>query len=283
MTHPLDDFDSEGPQGTRLENVEELRRQFAPRAATPAHEAPPAPPPPAAPGAVPYRPLHRPPMALLTVLFDGREEGEVIPLRSDRTVIGRGEGDLIIPHDGMISSRHAEIGRLFDKGRWRWFLSDLDSTNGTYVRVATALLKHEQEFLLGGHRYRFDAAPQAGQDDKDSGRQPKGGATQGWQSSTPTEVIPSFVELKANGTGQRYFLDREELWIGSEEAPGTIVLADDPMVSARHARITRDSKGRWVLENANSVNGVWIRIHRIPIEGTGQFQLGEQRFILKPL
>jgi len=225
-------------------------------------------------------------MALLTVLFDGRDEGELIPLRGDRTVLGRADGNVIIPHDGMMSSRHAEITRVFDKGRWRWFLTDLDSTNGTYVRVATALLKHEQEFLLGSRRFRFDAAPLAGDGGARGAAPPaqgQAGATRGWQSVSPTDVIPSFVELKLNGTGQRYFIEQEEHWIGSDQNQASIVLADDPMVNPRHARIGRDSKGRWVLENASSVNGVWLRIHRIAIEGTGQFQLGEQRFILKPL
>lgn len=262
MAHPLDDIDSEGPQGTLLENVEELRRQIAARAGAPARE----PTPPPASSAVPYRPSHRPPMALLTVLFDGREEGDIVALRTDRTLIGRTEGEVIIPHDGMVSSRHAEITRLFDKGRWRWFLTDLGSTNGTFVRVTTVQLKHEQEFLLGARRYRFDAPSQTG---------PAAGK-QG-------DHFPSVVELKTTTTGQRYFLEQEEHWIGSEPGQASIVIADDPMVSPNHARIIKDTKGRWILENAGSQNGVWIRIHRIPIEGTAQFQIGEQRFILKPL
>ncbi len=224
-------------------------------------------------------------MALLTVLFDGRDEGDVIPLRSDRTLLGRTDGTVLVPHDGMMSSRHAEITRVFDRGRWRWFLTDLDSTNGTYVRVSTALLKHEQEFLLGSRRYRFDAAPQGGDGQAPGGQAPGQPqvATRGWQSVSPTDVIPSFVELKVNGTGQRYFIAQEEHWIGSDPEQASIVLTDDPMVNPRHARIGRDSKGRWVLENAGSLNGLWLRIHRIAIDGTGQFQLGEQRFILKPL
>jgi pSer/pThr/pTyr-binding forkhead associated (FHA) protein len=275
-----EDFDSEGPQGTRLENVEDLRRQIAARSGAPQREAAPSAP---ASSVLTFRPVHRPPMALLTVLFDGREEGEIVPLRTDRTVIGRTEGDVLVPHDNMVSSRHAEITRLFDKGRWRWYLTDLDSTNGTYARVTTALLKHEQDFLLGGRRYRFDAAPQAAQTEGPSAAPAQAGGTRGWQSVNPTDVLPSFVEVKPNGTGQRYFIDQDEHWIGSDQDQASIVLAEDPMVSPRHARIYKDTKGRWVLENANSVNGVWLRIHKIPIEGAGQFQLGEQRFLLKPL
>ncbi len=292
-----DDFESEGPQGTRLENVDDLRRQFAARGGvSPTHppagalREPPVPTP-VAVSVVAYRPVHRPPMALLTVFFDGREEGELVPLLGDRTVIGRSEGSVLIPHDGMMSTRHAEIVRVFDRGRWRWFLTDLDSTNGTYVRVAAALLKHEQEFLLGGRRFRFDSAhaghrPEGTPTVKAEGSptvQPQGSPTRGWQNVSPTDVLPSFVELTLGGAGQRYFITEEEHWIGSDPQQASIVLADDPLVNPCHARIARDSKGRWVLENAGSVNGVWLRSHRVPFEGAGQFQLGEQRFLLKPL
>ena len=52
-----------------------------------------------------YRPTLRPPMAVLTVFDDGKHEGEQIRLRGNRFIVGRTEGDLMIPHDGMISAR----------------------------------------------------------------------------------------------------------------------------------------------------------------------------------
>src|SRR5262249_44092885 len=59
--------------------------------------------------AAPFKPTRRPPMALLCYLDDGSEDGEWFRMRTDRFVIGRTEGDVRIPHDGMISPRHAEI------------------------------------------------------------------------------------------------------------------------------------------------------------------------------
>ena len=59
----------------------------------------------------PYRPTQRPPLALLIALDDGKGDGEVVRLRTDRFVIGRTEGDLLIPHDQQISGRHVEITR----------------------------------------------------------------------------------------------------------------------------------------------------------------------------
>jgi pSer/pThr/pTyr-binding forkhead associated (FHA) protein len=296
----LIDTPDEGPGGTRLENVEDVRRQLAgvsappivpptvPPVSVPAggprlgtvREAPTPPPGPA--GVVPYRPMHRPPMALLCVFHDGRDDGEVMPIRTERFVIGRSEGDLVIPHDGMMSGKHAEITRSLVRGQWRWLLADLKSTNGTYVRTAHSILQHESEFLIGGRRYRFEAPPQ-GADPAAAPGASGPQATRGWQSVTPTQVIPSFVEMSLTGQGPRFFLDRGEHWIGRDGQQCDIVIADDPMLSSRHARLYRDNKGRWVLENAGSLNGVWVRIQRIAVETTGQFQLGEQRFALKVL
>jgi hypothetical protein len=56
----------------------------------------------------PFRPTSRPPVPVLTVCDDGKLEGESIRIRDARFVIGRTEGDLRIPIDARISSRHAK-------------------------------------------------------------------------------------------------------------------------------------------------------------------------------
>ena len=68
-------------------------------------------PRPHAPVASPWRPTARPPAALLTACDDGRADGEVVRLRGDRFVIGRTEGDFRLPHDPLVSTRHAEVTR----------------------------------------------------------------------------------------------------------------------------------------------------------------------------
>jgi pSer/pThr/pTyr-binding forkhead associated (FHA) protein len=298
MPSPNDDYlfdnagQAEGPGYTRCESAEEIRKALqqhqlavppqlqplpqAPLGATVDHPATPQ------TAAVPFRPTRRPPMALLHVLDDGRDEGEVIRLRNNTLVIGRSSGDLLIPHDGMMSGRHAELSRVNDKGRWRWFLADLQSSNGTYVRTTRVVLKHEQDFLLGGKRYRFDSAPQGAEllTQAPANTEQK---TLGWSSAKPSDLVPSLVELLPQGVGQRYFLAQPDMWIGRDPAQCTIVIQDDPMVSPRHAHLTRDNAQRWTLENAGAANGIWVRVTRIAIDGTGQFQLGEQRFMLRVL
>ncbi|MCI0460514.1 MAG: FHA domain-containing protein, partial [Gemmataceae bacterium] len=52
----------------------------------------------------------------------------------------------------------------------------------------------------------------------------------------------------------------------------------------RHARLYRDAKGQWHIANHKSLNGVWLRlVQPQPIETACQFQLGEQRFLLRVL
>ena len=104
---------------------------------------------------VAFRPRNRPPMASLCVHFDGEDDGHQIAVYSSPYVIGRVEGNLVIDHDTEISSRHAELLRVAENGRSFWQLHDLNSTNGTFVRAAVALLKDQQEVLLGGQRLRF--------------------------------------------------------------------------------------------------------------------------------
>src|SRR5688572_15447617 len=138
------DFDNDDVvEGTRIESVEESREAARPARTPTLQEAV------AADDTTPFRPTARPPMATLCIVDDGREDGDVLRLRGDRLVIGRSEGDLLIPHDTMMSARHAELARHFSKGRYRWYLIDLQSTNGTYVRAGSAPLDDGKEFLIG--------------------------------------------------------------------------------------------------------------------------------------
>ena len=82
-----------------------------------------------------FRPTRRPPTPILIICDDGSEEGETIRIRKDRFVIGRLEGDLTIPYDTLMSTRHAELRQISVRDKPRRSLVDLQSANGTYVRV----------------------------------------------------------------------------------------------------------------------------------------------------
>jgi pSer/pThr/pTyr-binding forkhead associated (FHA) protein len=227
-----------------------------------------------------FRPTLRPPTPILTVCDDGSEDGELIRVRKDRFVIGRTEGDLIIPHDTQISGRHAELRQSLVKEKHRWSLIDLHSTNGTYVRVGQAILEHGQEFVIGCTRFRFENQPTA-----DSVLPKPTSAseqsTRFWQPPASIGYSAAIVELTSAGEGARFLLDGPENWLGKDATCCQVVIPKDAVVSARHARIRRQDDGRWMLENNKSVNGVWLRVEQISFKGTCRFMLGEQKFTIQ--
>ena len=225
-----------------------------------------------------FRPRNRPPMAVLCVRFDEEDEGQEIAVFASPFVIGRVEGNLVIDHDSEISSRHAELIRAFDNGRHFWQLHDLKSTNGTFVRAAVALLKDQQEILLGGRRYRFEI--ETADDDAVKKNSPATRKVQQAPSRVEQKALASLVEVGDTGKGKRFSITSPEHWIGRDSRLCSIVL-DDVLVSPRHARLYRDKQNRWLLANAKSLNGIWLRVNRIDLGNTAQFQLGEQRFSIR--
>lgn len=79
----------------------------------------------------------------------GREH--VIPL-TGRTVIGREDVDVLISGDRYVSGRHAEVELVGDQV----ILRDLDSRNGTYLRLNGELeLRHGDVIAIGRQLLRY--------------------------------------------------------------------------------------------------------------------------------
>jgi hypothetical protein len=105
---------------------------------------------------LPIRPTLRPAVPAPTVLDDGSlENGENIRLRGETFLIGRSEGDLVIPSDRTMSGKHAEIRRVDERDQPAWLLVDLDTANGTFVRVTSACLYSDAVVSLGTGRCRL--------------------------------------------------------------------------------------------------------------------------------
>lgn len=86
---------------------------------------------------------------LVRVLEDGREEPRPI---TDAIVIGRVEGEIVVPDDDFVSGRHAAVRR--EGGQF--VLQDLGSTNGTYARVRSEIeLRPGDYVLIGSQIFRF--------------------------------------------------------------------------------------------------------------------------------
>jgi len=193
-----------------------------------------------------YRPTRRRGMALLHVVDDGREDGDVVRMRSDRLLIGRLEGDVVLPHDPAISGRHALIERLPTSG---WRLTDLGSAAGTFVRVTHARLHHGSEVQLGRSRIVF--------------RAPEGSEGLTVQTAEGGGTVDCGIGVT----------------IGRQ---GCDLELDDPFVSAVHALVHHTPRG-WTIENCG-LNGLWVRLERpVTMRGVSQFLCGEQRFVFEPL
>lgn len=231
-------------------------------------------------GAKPYRPTQRPPIALLIVLDDGKSEGEIVRLRTDRFVIGRSEGDFLIPHDQQISARHLEITRQRSGEKNRWVVTDLQSSNGLFVRVSRALLADKAEFLAGMGRYRFEAPSSNLPETVDAlPADAPHGTTRALGTDAAMLLHPALVELMGGKVLSRLPLAKAEYWIGSDPACA-ICRSGDPFIEPRHIRLYREANGSWHAQNNKTANGLWLKVPQITVTESCSFQIGEQRFRL---
>jgi pSer/pThr/pTyr-binding forkhead associated (FHA) protein len=92
--------------------------------------------------------------ARLVQLLEGGGMGEVFPLRAGANTVGREAGEVTFPGDRYVSGRHARV----DVGEAAVTLTDLGSSNGTFLRVAgpTDLAPGDQ-VLLGMQLLRIEA------------------------------------------------------------------------------------------------------------------------------
>jgi hypothetical protein len=90
----------------------------------------------------------------LAQLLEDGGVGDVFPLRDGDNVLGREGGDVAFPRDRYVSGRHARLEVRAD----RVVLSDLGSSNGTFVRLAAPLeLGPGDQLLVGAQLLRVDA------------------------------------------------------------------------------------------------------------------------------
>ena len=88
----------------------------------------------------------------LHLVMEGGQPGEIYQLRED-TVIGRSAGDIVFPHDGFMSGKHARVVQRGDT----FVLTDEGSRNGTFVRIKGEIeLKPGDMILVGKQLFRFE-------------------------------------------------------------------------------------------------------------------------------
>lgn len=223
-----------------------------------------------------FRPRHRPPVPVLTVLDDGdRLEGEMVRLRSETLAIGRSVGDLTLPNDIVISQAHAEIRRLPWRGGYQWHLVDLGSRNGTFVRCARAVLHGEAILILGNRRFRLrnPLSPRSGG--------PPSEHTQAVDGSQILGGVWPVLEETTGGVGRLRFELRNdqflEFTLGRTGGQAAIQI-DDPLLAYNHAVLRRLRDGSWMISAEQTRNGVWVSISDVVLTNNCSFRCGEQRF-----
>jgi pSer/pThr/pTyr-binding forkhead associated (FHA) protein len=89
----------------------------------------------------------------------GGVRGDQYGLRGPKVVFGREAGDVLFPNDPFVSRQHARLRLELVGAAMAVFLEDLNSANGTYIRLrGSVALQHKDTFRIGDQiiRLRLD-------------------------------------------------------------------------------------------------------------------------------
>jgi pSer/pThr/pTyr-binding forkhead associated (FHA) protein len=227
-----------------------------------------------------FRPNQRPPMAIIELLDDGGDHGEEFRLRADSVTIGRTNTEIVVPHDSQMSGNHVKVSRRLVNSEYHWFLTDLSSTNGTFLRVAKSMLQADVPIIIGSYRYTYRPSGSPGQHTSPP-TAPAG--TRGWTAPTADDLkrlTAAMVRIADDGTELSFPLPNDGGKIGSDPGQCQIVISDDPTVNSVHAGIKLTDKG-FVIEDNKSLNGIWTAVSERRLGNSAIFQIGEQRICFR--
>jgi pSer/pThr/pTyr-binding forkhead associated (FHA) protein len=210
--------------------------------------------------------------------YSSLDDGEVVYLRSGRTVIGRTTGDITIPLDTIMSAEHAEILRQDAGGALSWVLRDLDSSNGTLVRCRDLTLQSGTVIQIGSRRYRFEGPASLPPPAAGNSSAPHTSLAD-HLGSAASRSFPALVDCSSGATGDavRIVITTERARIGRPGCDNEIEL-DDSCVAPLHAIIESDVTGNWKIHAKPTLNGIWARVKGVKLTHGCLFQCGEQRF-----
>jgi pSer/pThr/pTyr-binding forkhead associated (FHA) protein len=190
--------------------------------------------------------------AKLVVIGQDGKPGREYEIEGEQTDIGREEGSILLVNDPYVSPRHARL--QFREGRF--FIRDLESVNGVYVRLrASERLQHADLVLVGLEVLRFEVVSDA---ERGLGPAAERG-TQVFGSPAAPRYARLCQRTVEGVTRDVYYPTREETVIGREV--GDVVFTTDPFMSRRHAAIVRDpATNTFSLKDLGSSNGTYLAI-----------------------
>jgi pSer/pThr/pTyr-binding forkhead associated (FHA) protein len=84
----------------------------------------------------------------LVLIVSRTQDGSASPLAGESVILGRERGDVLFPEDGYVSGTHARISQR----NGRCYLTDLNSSNGTFLRLRAPRAVPTGTFLLLGQQ-----------------------------------------------------------------------------------------------------------------------------------
>jgi pSer/pThr/pTyr-binding forkhead associated (FHA) protein len=166
--------------------------------------------------------------------------------------IGRSDGAVSLAADPYVSPQHMQIFRQSG----RFFVRDLESVNGVYLRLrGSEPLRHGDLVLMGLEVLRFELVSET---EKRLGPATERGARVFGSPAAPRHARLS--QHTVEGVNRDvYYLIRDETVIGRES--GDLVFTNDPFMSRRHASFTRNpTTGTFSLQDLGSSNGTYLAI-----------------------
>jgi ribosomal protein L40E len=206
--------------------------------------------------------------SLVTVRQDG-SDGRVHGLSVDVLEIGRGSGGLSFDDDRYLAPLHARIERSAGVVT----IVPIDTVNGVFRRLsAQTRLGSGDVLLLGRELMRFDLVDE---DERVVKALVQGGVVRFGSPQREPWGRLSFL-LPNSGIRDVRYLHGAEIAVGRED--GDILFRDDEFLSRRHAAL-RFVGGRCTVEDLNSSNGTYLRLHEpTKLEHRDYLRLGNQLF-----
>lgn len=228
-------------------------------------------PAPQAPAPIPAVEPVRTATACLRMIDSQGRPGEPIVLTGERVDLGRLEGEIRLADDAFLDRRHVR----FELREGRWYATDLETVNGTFIRIRerTRLVDGDR-ILMGRQLLLFETLK------PDEACRNAVMIRGVMVFGAPAEPVSArLTRLTTEGLGRDVlYLYRGETMLGRER--GDIVFSDDAFLSRLHARIVREGpEGPHFLEDMGSSNGTSIRIRgRVPLSHGDELRVGRHLF-----
>jgi pSer/pThr/pTyr-binding forkhead associated (FHA) protein len=210
-------------------------------------------------------------IAHLAVISQDGSTGQTYWIDRGSVDIGRDEGDIRLTSDRFVSPRHA---RVYARGS-TFYLRDLDSLNGVYLRVRESeVLKDADWILLGSEVLRFGFLTH--------GEQGLGVANERGTDVYGSPARPRYAclsERTVEGVYRNvFYISADETVVGREF--GDLVFTADSFMSRRHAAIHRDpTAGTFTLRDLGSSNGTYLAIRgEVELREGDHLRVGQHLF-----